>query len=73
MLLCTKTALFTYSNTEFSSIAIFFLQGEPGAVGLAGAAGPQGAVGMPGERGGAGTPGAKGEKVSSGEIHLLHP
>lgn len=55
----------------FSVIAIFFLQGEPGSAGLAGAQGPQGSVGMPGERGGAGTPGVKGEKVSSGKIHLF--
>lgn len=42
---------------------ICILQGEPGAVGAAGAAGHQGAAGMPGERGAAGTPGPKGEKV----------
>lgn len=66
----TEIVLFLYSIVDFSAIAIFFLQGEPGAAGLPGAAGPQGSVGMPGERGGGGTPGTKGEKVSSGDIHL---
>lgn len=71
MLKCIEIELFPHSKIMFSAITIFFIQGEPGAVGLVGAQGPQGPVGMPGERGGAGSPGVKGEKVSSGEIH--HP
>lgn len=42
-------------------------QGEPGSVGIVGAAGHQGPGGMPGERGAGGTPGPKGEKVSPPE------
>lgn len=68
---------FPIAAQEFSDIVIFFLQGEPGAAGLPGAAGPQGSVGMPGERGAAGSPGVKGEKVSSGEnftlFNIVHP
>jgi hypothetical protein len=46
-------------------------QGEPGSVGIVGAAGHQGPGGMPGERGAGGTPGPKGEKVSPPRICRL--